>query len=357
MTKNLKLIYDVLITHFDEPKDIYNNSNLLQYLEKKTKSISKDSKSRASFANIYAIYVLVEDYLKQNDYSKYDGMRFSEAFDRQRELPFGQKLQNHAFNHRCNMEYRKFFVNADDIIIRDANTKRYWINDKYLIVSFNNKTYNIAKVILEIIDKYIAAKLSQMEEYLNESEALTKSLESGNEDVIKFVMNQLKEKVDARMFEIVSFTILKFYYKPMRVTLNINGKFIDEELTLYKTGRTNANDGGIDFVLRPHGRFFQVTEELNFKKYFLDIDKLNKFPITFVIKTEMNKEKVLLKIRKDALNKYDNKHVEEYLKCFEEIFTINELKRIFKEVLQQDLLQEFLNEYKSQLQLEYNMTK
>ena len=48
-------------------------------------------------------------------------------------------------------------------------------------------------------------------------------------------------------------------------------------MKLYKTGRTNANDGGIDFVMKPLGRFFQVTETLDFKKYFLDIDKIETF--------------------------------------------------------------------------------
>lgn len=43
---------------------------------------------------------------------------------------------------------------------------------------------------------------------------------------------------------------------------------------MYKTGRTNANDGGIDFVMRPVGRFFQVTEVNNYDKYLLDIDKV-----------------------------------------------------------------------------------
>ena len=50
---------------------------------------------------------------------------------------------------------------------------------------------------------------------------------------------------------------------------------------LYKTGRTNANDGGIDFVMRPLGRFFQVTETVDVNKYFLDIDKIQRFPLTF----------------------------------------------------------------------------
>ena len=31
-----------------------------------------------------------------------------------------------------------------------------------------------------------------------------------------------------------------------------------------KNGRTNENDGGIDFVVRPLGRFFQITETLDF---------------------------------------------------------------------------------------------
>ena len=60
----------------------------------------------------------------------------------------------------------------------------------------------------------------------------------------------------------------------------------DEPLILYKTGRTNANDGEINFVMRPLGRFFQVTEITDVRKYFLDIDKIQRFPITFVVKSE-----------------------------------------------------------------------
>lgn len=66
---------------------------------------------------------------------------------------------------------------------------------------------------------------------------------------------------------------------------------------LYKTGRTNANDGGIDFVMRPLGRFFQVTETLDFKKYFLDIDKIERFPLSFVIKSEESVDDLLSKLK------------------------------------------------------------
>ena len=61
-----------------------------------------------------------------------------------------------------------------------------------------------------------------------------------------------------------------------------------EYLVLYKTGRTNANDGGIDFVMKPLGRFFQVTETIDAGKYFLDIDF---FP---TVKTKVLEDKTII---------------------------------------------------------------
>ncbi|MGB3508834.1 MAG: hypothetical protein WBA93_06250 [Microcoleaceae cyanobacterium] len=80
---------------------------------------------------------------------------------------------------------------------------------------------------------------------------------------------------------------MKYYYQEQTVFFCFGIEDIQQEnLKLYKTGRTNANDGGIDFdfVMKPLVRFFQVTETTDFKKYFLDIDKIEKYPITFVIK-------------------------------------------------------------------------
>ena len=51
-----------------------------------------------------------------------------------------------------------------------------------------------------------------------------------------------------------------------------------------------------NFVMQPLGRFFQVTETLDFKKYFPDIDKIQKFPTTFVIKSDEGIEDLLSKI-------------------------------------------------------------
>lgn len=102
------VIRETLSKHFGEAaEDLFEKSPLLQYINLKTVSATRGSKARSSFANLYAIYVLAEDYVhhgfdKKGDYSKYEGAQFSRLFKRQRELPFGRKLQNHALNHRLN---------------------------------------------------------------------------------------------------------------------------------------------------------------------------------------------------------------------------------------------------------------
>lgn len=102
----------ILYNHFGQDADeILSRSDLIQYLNHKTRSASRGSKSRGAFANIYAIFVLVEDCLKRDfdlndDYSDYEGAQFSQLLLRQRELPFGSKLQNHALNNRLNDEFR-----------------------------------------------------------------------------------------------------------------------------------------------------------------------------------------------------------------------------------------------------------
>ena len=103
----------------------------------------------------------------------------------------------------------------------------------------------------------------------------------------------------------------------------------EEELQLFKTGRTNANDGGIDFVMRPVGRFFQVTEVNSYDKYLLDIDKVMHFPITFVIKTKNVKARVLRELDDYIAVRSSGMRVieERYRKAIEEIITINELQQ------------------------------
>ena len=74
------IIRGVLRDHFGAvAEEIFEKSYLIRYLNNKTKSASRGSKSRGSFANHYAIYVLVEDYISkgfldgEHSYSEYEG--------------------------------------------------------------------------------------------------------------------------------------------------------------------------------------------------------------------------------------------------------------------------------------------
>jgi hypothetical protein len=125
---------------------------------------------------------------------------------------------------------------------------------------------------------------------------------------------------------------------------------------LYKTGRTNANDGGIDFVMKPLGRFFQVTETLDTAKYFLDIDKVQRYPITFVIKTEQNIEYLLNKIEEQARLRYKIKTIiNRYMECIEEVINIPELMLRFNQVLECNRGTQVLEEIVSQNRIEFNI--
>ncbi len=287
-------ILAILQQEFPErAQEVFEKSELLQYLNIKTKSASRGSKSRASFANLYAIYVLVEDYVKRGfhqtgGYSEYQGAQFTTLFYRQRELPFGEKLQNHALNHRLNEEFRKYFPQSEYLpILRDVEAARYWFNERLLLVETQGGAANISQAVLKIIDAYVDAKRSAFEKFIEDVEKLQTLSNDEPEEARQFIRSLLQPNVDARIFEIVSYAILREFYAGQAIYWGWGLESIHEDvLTLYKTGRTNANDGGIDFVMKPLGRFFQVTETIDVRKYFLDIDKIQKFPLTFVVKTE-----------------------------------------------------------------------
>src|ERR1035437_1025198 len=201
---------------------------------------------------------------------------------RQRTLPFGGTLQNHALNHRLNEEFKKYFPTSKVVpLTRNLETQRYWINEGLLKLTIGKRSVNIAKPILKIIESYIEKKQDAFQRFIRTCNELGKLTKEDSQTAIAFVTSLLDANVDARLFEIVSYAILKYYYHDEKIYWGFSLDTIKaESLKLYKTGRTNANDGGIDFVMRPLGRFFQVTETLDFKKYFLDIDKIQKYPIT-----------------------------------------------------------------------------
>ncbi len=358
-----KKIFEVLKKNFgDKATDVYRNSSLLQYINIKTRSANRGSKSRGSFANLYAIYVLAEDYLarefdKQGDYEKYEGAKFSVLFTRQRELPFGRKLQNHALNHRMNEEFKKYFSNEEAVpIIREPETNRYWFNQSLLKVEVAKTTYNLAKSVIQIIDLYIETKKSAFESFIQDCEKLKSITGKGKSEIESYITGLLQPNVDARLFEVVSYSILKYFYHDQVVYFGFQrDKITEEKLKLFKTGRTNANDGGIDFVMKPLGRFFQVTETLDVKKYFLDIDKIERFPISFVVKSEDSVASIKKALESDAKKLYSiDAVVKKYMNCIEEICNIPRLKECFQKVVKDGHLSGVLDEIILQSKVEFN---
>ena len=333
-------IEEVLRKRFgDAADDVFRASPLLSYLNHKTRSANRGSKARGAYANHYALYVVVEDYVNKGylpggmlagRYSDYGGARFSDLYKRQRELPFGQKLQTHALNTRLNDEFKKFFPSIEaEPIVRDVERQRYWIEENLITVEVRGRDgqirrYNLAEAIMEIIDAYIFTKKAAFENFIETCRQIAKLTEQDAGAVLQFVREQLQPNVDARLFEIVSFSILKSHYGEQSIFWGwTQDNLIEEALTLYKTGRTNANDGGIDFVMKPLGRFFQVTETIDVGKYFLDIDKIQRFPLTFVVKSFDSPSVIRKSIERQALQKYKIKAVvKSYLEALDEIINI-----------------------------------
>lgn len=357
------IIREILTKRFgDAAEDLFEKSPLLQYINLKTVSATRGSKARSSFANLYAIFVLVEDYVahgfhKKGDYSKYEGAQFTRLFKRQRELPFGSKLQNHGLNDRLNGEFRKFFPQVDaQPILRVVETRRYWINQKLVVLSLGRRTFDTAEAVIEIINAYAKAKQASFAGFIKTCEKLQDISKQKHDKVETFILGLLAPNVDARIFEIVSYAILKFFYHDQTVYFGFQLDELEKSpLVLYKTGRTNANDGGIDFVMTPLGRFFQVTETLDVRKYFLDIDKIERYPITFVIKATESAGELLKKLREGAERQYSVKAiVEKYMACIEEVINIPILQDRFRAGIAQGYLKNIMTEIVRQSKVEFN---
>ncbi len=357
-------ILEILNSHFGEfAEQLLDSSELLQYLNIKTKAANRGSKSRAGFANHYAIYVLVEDYINhgfhnENGYDEYDGAQYTVLLRRQRELPFGSKLQNHALNHRLNEEFKKYFLTSSHLpIIRDAETNRYWINENLLKLSVNKEQFNIARAVKEIIDAYIEARRNAFDAFMSYCQQMLEIQDQDPSKAIDFIRSLLRPNVDARVFEIVSYAALKQFYSDQQIYWGWSRDELNvEHLVLYKTGRTNANDGGIDFVMKPLGRFFQVTETIDAGKYFLDIDKVQRYPITFVVKTEQSVSEVLERVKEQATDRYKVKAVvRRYMDSVEEVINLPELMKRLDQVLEKGKGKEMIEEIVLQSRVEFNV--
>ena len=347
----------------DYAQEVFDKSLILQYINFKTRSAGSGSKSRSAFANHYALYVLLEDYVNSGyvtsgAYKDYTGAKYTDLLARQRELPFGSKLQNHGLNGRLNEEFAKFFpLEENRPVIRDQTSRRYWINENLIVVSTSSgETLNLANAILTTINSYVEAKSLAFETFIETCRNMQVIQTEKPIEALAFIEGLLQPNVDARLFEIVSFCILKAFYSAQSIFWGWAAEDLNQEtLILYKTGRTNANDGGIDFVMKPLGRFFQVTETVNVKKYFLDIDKIQRFPLTFVVKSEESSEKISKKIRILAEKQYPVRAVvDRYMVCIEEIINIPELKNRFSEAVERGNLTSIMNEIVLQCTVEFN---
>ena len=340
-------------------KQIFSGSDLLQYLDKKTSAINGNSKTRKSLGNIYAIYAIlhfyVDDFYNQPEkYKAFRGYDYTKLLNFCRSQYGGEKIQNHALNSRLNLEFDNKVARPENkgkfIIVQDNG--KYMIHIDYIYVS----GIDISKTVLKIIQEYVQLLRKKDDDLIEKLESLSKET---NITIIKSAIKSLlTDDSEARVFEIISYAILKNYYKNTKIYIGYSKEELAEEfLTLYKTGRTNANDGGIDFVMRPIGRFFQVTEVGNYDKYFLDIDKVLHFPITFVIKT--NKTKSTIKNEFDTYIQHRSGGmqaiVERYNKAIEEIITINELKEWY-EGLDESSIKNIMNDIVLYYKVEMNFS-
>ena len=353
-----EFIKDILIEDYkDDYKKIYDNSYLIQYLNKKTGAIEGDSKTRRSLANIYAIYSVLHYYIengfynKKEKYNQFEGFEYGTLWNFCRAQYGGSKLQNHALNNRLNTEFLNKVAKDENKVLLIINGSKYLIHVDYIYV--NN--IDTSKTVIKIIEKYVEL-LKEKDFKLSNDLEILKNLKDINEKKYK-IDTLLEEKSEARIFEIISYAILKNHYKNQHVYIGTSLTNIKKEkLKLYKTGRTNANDGGIDFVMKPLGRFFQVTEVDKYDKYLLDIDKVLHFPITFVIKTELSKNEVLQNIRNYINEKSGGMKVivEKYENSIEERITINELRN-WLNGLNEDSINYLISDINTYYKMELNI--
>ena len=334
----------------------FEKSPLLRYLDLKTGAIFGNTKTRRSFASIYAIYAILyfyyNDYYKKPDeYKEFGGYDYTKLFIFYRKLYGGEKLQNHALNSRVNGEFKNRIVSeaGNDLII--INEGKYALHIDYLYVD----GIDISKIAIRIAEEYIQILAAKDSKLISDIEELIK-MNSADDKKLK-INELLNEQSEARIFEIISYSILKSHYKSIKVFFGYSREELQEQyLTLYKTGRTNANDGGIDFVMKPLGRFFQVTEVNNYDKYLLDIDKVMHFPVTFVIKTLQNKDAVITQLDNCIEQKSGGMRIirERYQQAIEEIITINEL-RVWLNALNNESVDELLQDINKYYRLELNL--
>lgn len=293
---------------------------VVQYLRRKTRAADRGSKARLSLGNLYALHVLAEDYLGGRV------SRFTDLKARMNAMPRGEKLQNHPLDNRLNDEFgRQQAVDGDllpvqSIIVEGQKGRAI---STVLLGHGGASPREVALVIVQTVNAYISRILNNQMAVLDEIETIGTIT-----DLEKFFNTAFAPCSDARLFEIASYALLAEFFSQQHVYIGETPATVQRRpLRLFRTGRTNANDGGIDFVLQPLGEFFQVTETLDFKKYFLDFEKTNRYRMSFVIKIEGRRQDILQRIWDDAVRsgQYSDATLRTYMALFDRIYTLTDL--------------------------------
>lgn len=294
---------------------------LKKFLEFKTRAVNGNSKSRRNWAAVYTISVICEDYVSGNK----NGSTSTSLLRRIKQKPYGSKLQNHHLDNRLNGEFNNKYKTDLDIMEIDGSNRK--VSEDCLIEA-GDEPEVVAKFAVDVVATYASIIAKIENEFLEEISSV-----NTQQEILNTTLKAFDSTSDARLFEVVSFSILHLVFKKIKSVISIDDSEGQvSQLTLYKTGRTNANDGGIDFVLKPIGKFFQVTETLDFKKYFLDFDKINRFPLSFVIKTTLSVDEVKEQIKFTASQEMDDPTVDRYMSLFDDIYTLNELEDYLREL-------------------------
>lgn len=350
MTKQLELLDPKnFVEELAKKNGVPLDGLLVRYLERKTRAATRGAKARRSLGNVYAILVLAEDFLE----GKEDGSRFTDLLARMKALPFGSKLQNHPLDNRLNDEFRRQMgvdenlLPVQSTIVDGAKARR--ISPELL--SHNGlDPLTAAAFIVEVIHHYIALITEKQSSYLEDIAAI------GNSDeLVEFLSGAFEPNSDARLFEVVSYILVAEHFRGQSVWVGPSKSDLREvPFRLFRSGRTNANDGGIDFVLTPIGKFYQVTESLEFSKYFLDFEKVNRFPLSFVVKVETSSDTARKQIRRaaSASGRYSAEQIDLYMGLFDEVLTLPDLRRLLNDLPKDEAA---LDRVKAELTLQFSL--
>ena len=109
----------------------------------------------------------------------------------------------------------------------------------------NRQRFDLASSLIDIINEYIKTKSAAFDAFI-ESYVKLKGLKTSTpKESEAFILDLLSPNRDARIFEIVSFAILKYFYHDQTVYFGFDLKKLSKErLKLFKTG-LSANDGEV----------------------------------------------------------------------------------------------------------------